>query len=125
MFDLRVVAGSVLNVSVTKVSAGSVSQIALYAPGVALGGANLLTGTTNELRCATLSGCTNPVYAAGEHKNGVTAATTVTYRVAVTRNWGISCGGSGTFRLDVTSTLPFQFLSQTVQDQASAYSVPL
>lgn len=74
VFDLNVPAGAVLSLRVNNVSSGSVAQIALYAPGVALGGTNLLTGTTKELRCANGQGCSNPVYAAGEQKNGVTAA---------------------------------------------------
>ena len=116
VFDLNVPAGAVLNVRVSSVSSGSVSQIALYAPGVALGGINLLTGTTRELRCATGSGCSNPAYALGEQKNGITATAAGIYRFAVTRNWGISCGGSGTFRVDVTSSLAFSFAGRSVQD---------
>lgn len=120
VFDITVVAGSVLNVSVSNVSAGSVAQLALYAPGVALGGVNLLTGSTKELRCASAGTCDAAAYMAGEHKNGVVATVGGTYRLAVTRNWGISCGGSGTFRVDVSSNTPFQVVGQTVQNQQSA-----
>lgn len=120
VFDFTVAAGSVLNVSVSAVSSGSVAQLALYAPGVALGGTNLLTGNTKELRCASAGSCDAAAYAAGEHKNGVVAAVGGTYRLAVTRVWGISCGGSGTFRVDVTSNIPFQAAGPTVQNQQSA-----
>lgn len=70
VYDLNVPAGAVLNLQVDSVSSGSVAQIALDAPGVALGGTNLLTGTTKELRCANGPGCSSAVYAAGELKTG-------------------------------------------------------
>lgn len=117
VFDFTVTAGSVLNVRVSNVSDGSASQVALYGPGVALGGTNLLTGTNNELRCITAPSCSS--YTAGEQKVGVTAATTGTYRLAVTRNWGISCGATGTYNVQLTSNVGFQVGTQTVQDGTS------
>src|SRR5580765_1007876 len=51
VFDITLAAGSTVSISVSGVSSGSVAQIALYAPAVALGGTNLLTTTTKELRC--------------------------------------------------------------------------
>lgn len=46
----------------------------------------------------------------------MTAASAGVYRFAVTRNWGISCGGTGTFRVEVTSSTTFSFVSRSVQD---------
>jgi hypothetical protein len=117
VFDFTIDAGSVLTIRVSNVSAGSVAQMALYAPGVAPGGTNLLTGTTRELRCTTGADCN--LFTAGEHVDSYTAAVAGTYRLAVTRNWSNSCSGSGTYRLDVTSTKPFTVLGQTVNDQLS------
>lgn len=34
----------------------------------------------------------------------------------MTRNWGISCGGTGTFHVEVTSSAPFTFVSRSVQE---------
>jgi hypothetical protein len=93
VFDFNVAAGSVLTIRVTNVSAGSVSPIALYAPGVALGGTNLLTGNSNELRCTTGSSCDD--FVAGEHVDAISVQAAGTYRLAVTREWGTSCGGRG------------------------------
>ena len=120
VFDLQLTAGSVLTIRVTNVSSGSVAQLALYGPSVALGGVNLLTTTTKELRCLAGAGCST--FTAGEHVDAITVTQTGTYRLAITRDWGTSCGGTGTYRLDVTSTQAFQVMGQTVEDQASLAS---
>lgn len=117
VFDFTVAAGSVLTVRVNNVGGGSAAQLALYAPGIALGGTNLLTGTDRELRCTVANDC--DLFSGGEQKVGVTATQAGTYRVAVTRDWGLSCGGTGTYRLEVTSTTAFQVVGQTVQDAPS------
>jgi len=120
VFDFTVTAGSVLTIKVSNVTDGSASQIALYGPGVALGGVNLLTGTTKELRCTVAASCS--LYTGGEQKVGVTAATTGTYRLAITRDWGVSCGATGTYKVEMTSTVAFQQSIQSVQDGASLAS---
>lgn len=117
VFNLSVMAGTALNIRVTNVSSGSVSQLALYGPGVALGGINLLTGTMAERRCTAGEGCVD--FTAGEQVLNYTATETGTYRLAVTRDWGWSCGGQGTYRLDVTASQNIQVLGQTVEDQLS------
>jgi hypothetical protein len=117
VFDFSVTAGSVLTIRVTNVAPGSASQIALYGPGAALGGMNLLTGTTNELRCTVAASCN--LFTGGEQKVGVAAAQTGTYRIAVTRHWGLSCGSTGTYLLEVISTVAFEPGIQTVQDGPS------
>ncbi len=120
VFNFTVVAGSVFTIRVNTVSSGSVAQLALYGPGVALGGINLLTGTTSELRCTNAGSCT--AFTGGEQVNAITLAQGGTYRLAVTREWGNSCGGTGTYRLEVTSTVAFQVAGQTVEDQTSLAS---
>ena len=117
VFDFTVAAGSVLTVRVNNVALGSASRIALYGPGVALGGANLLTGTTNELRCIIANDCN--LFTGGEQKVGVTATQVGTYRLAVTRDWGFSCGATGTYHVEMTSDVQFQVGVQSVQDAAS------
>ncbi len=110
-------AGAEVTIDVHNVSAGSVAQIALYGPGVALGGTNLLTGTTNELRCDTTDDC-------NAHTAGVSYTMTVptsgTYRLAVTRDWGNSCGGSGSYDLEVTADEELEVGGQTADDVTSA-----
>lgn len=120
VFDITVTAGSVLTIRVTNVSDGSVSQLALYGPGVALGGTNLLTGSTKESFCRAGTGCSD--FTGGEQALNVLAAAAGTYRVAVTRNWGKSCGSSGTYKLDVTSTVAFVVVGQTISDQKTLAS---
>lgn len=97
----------------------SASQLALYAPGVALGGTNLLTGSEPELRCRSGAACGD--FAGGERVE-YAVATAGTYRVAVTRDWGNSCGASGTFTLDIASPGGVTVRGQTVNDVASAAS---
>lgn len=118
VYDFTMTAGSVITVGVSNVTGNSVSQLALYGPGIALGGNNLLTGTNSELRCTSVASCSG--YAAGEQKTGVILTQTGTYRVAVTRDWGKSCGSSGNYRLDLTSSIAFQAVSQSVNNGASA-----
>ncbi len=120
VFDVTLSAGSALTIAVSNVSSGSVSQIALYAPGVALGGTNLLTGNTNELRCTAGAGCAS--YTAGEQVSAFPITQSGTYRLAVTREWGTSCGGTGTYHLSLTSTAAIQVTGQTVEDQTSQAS---
>jgi hypothetical protein len=120
VFNFTVTAGSVFTIRVNTVSSGSVAQLALYGPGVSLGGVNLLTGTTKELRCTTGGDCN--LFIAGEHVSAITLSQAGTYRLAVTRDWGNSCGGTGTYHLEVTSTVAFQVAGQTVEDQASLAS---
>jgi hypothetical protein len=117
VYDLDLTTRSVLTIRVSNVSIGSVSQLAPYGPGVALGGVNLLTGTTNELRCTDIHDCS--AYTAGEHVDAFTANQSGKYRLAVTQDWGASCEGAGTYRLDVGSTQAFHVRGQTVNDQPS------
>ncbi len=100
VFDLDLTVGTTLSLRVNAVSQGSVAQIALYGPGVQLGGINLLTGDASELRCISASNCS--LYTAGEHVDGFPIAQTGTYRLAITRDWGASCGGSGTYQLNIS-----------------------
>jgi len=118
VFDFGIAAGSVITIRVNNVSSGSVSQLALYAPGVALGGVNLLTGNTNELRCSAGSSC--EAFTGGEQVSSYAVVTAGTYRIAVTREWDTSCGSTGTYHIELASTKSFQIIGQTREDAASA-----
>jgi len=118
VFDFSIEAGSVITIRVNTVSSGSVSQLAFYAPGVALGGLNLLTGNAHELRCTSGGSC--EAFTTGEQVNSYAVATGGTYRIAVTREWDTSCGSTGTYHIEVTSTKRFQILGQTREDAPSA-----
>lgn len=118
VFDFTFTAGSSVTIQVNSVSDGSVSQLALYAPGVALGGNNMLTGTTKELRCLNANDCS--LFTAGEQATNIAIPTTGTYRLGITRDWGLSCGASGTYHLSVTATKSFTAGGQTREDGQSA-----
>jgi hypothetical protein len=109
--------GSTLSITVNQVADGSASQLALYGPGVALGGTNMLTGTANELRCLDVDDCHG--YTTGVAAPNVVIAQAGRYRLAVTRHWGQSCGGTGTYNLSITSTMAFVVHGQTAEDQPS------
>jgi len=116
VFNIAFTAGTTVTFEVTDLSGDSIAQLALYAPGVALGETNLLTGTTNELRCNFVGNC-------GEMPDQVVTDFALTdggtYRLAVTRDWGVSCGGSGTFRLVINADSRFEFPVRTVNDAAT------
>ncbi len=117
VFDIEFTEGAVVNFSATDVTGGSVLQVALYAPGVALGGTNLFTGNNTELRCNYVDGCSENT--AGQTINGFTIDSAGTYRLAITRNYSASCGTDGTYRLQVTSDTGFNSPIQTVDDVES------
>ncbi len=117
VFDIEFQAGSVLDIQATEVTGGSVLQIALYAPGVDLGGLNMFTENEAELRCNWVNGCDNntdgqSVFDFHIPQDGV-------YRLAITRHWGHSCGGTGTYRLIINSGTTFFEPEQSVDDEVS------
>jgi hypothetical protein len=111
VYDVEIEAGSELSITVTNVTGASVARLALFAPGVALSGVNLLTGSANDLSCAAQNGDENIV---------LTVAATGVYRLAVARDWGASAGATGTYRIGLVSTVPFLNPVQTVEDGTSA-----
>ena len=116
VFNIEFTAGTTVTFEVIDLTGNSIAQIALYGPGVSLGDTNLFTGTTNELRCNFVADC-------GEMPDQVVSDLVLTdggtYRLAVTRDWGSSCQGSGTFRLVINADSRFQFPVRTVDDAAS------
>jgi hypothetical protein len=110
VYDLVLAENTNLTVSVTQVTGPSVVRLAVYEPGIPLGGLNLLTGTSNDRRCA-LANAADAVEAL--------AVPAGTYRIAIGRDWGFSSGASGTYTLDVTTDKALTPAGQTVNDQAT------
>jgi hypothetical protein len=120
VYDFQLTAGAMVSFKVTAVSSGSVAAIAVYGPNVTLGGTNLLTGDTTELLCNFDNNCSDGI--AGQDVENFSIPTTGTYRFAVTRNWGDSCGATGTYQVAVNSATTFASLGQTVKGAASLAS---
>lgn len=98
-FDFE--AGAEVDIEVDMVTGDSVVDLALYAPGTEPGGVNLLTESTDTYRCSIGDGCDE--FADGESAS-ITIPETGTYHLAVTRDYGYSCGSGGTYRLSVFSS---------------------
>jgi len=113
VYELDVPAGATLTVRVTGVTGASVPRFAVHAPGTALGGFNLLTGTTQDRECVGQD--------QGDEAS-VTVAEAGVYQVAITRDWGSSAGAAGTYHLTVESDLRFTVEGQPVQDENSLAS---
>jgi len=117
VFELELEKGAKLNFKVGTVSAGSAAQIALYAPSVALGSINLFTMSAKELRCNAGKSCSD--FTAGETISGFVVPQSGTYLLAITREWGTSCGGTGTYKLTLGSDRNFSVRKQSFEDTAS------
>lgn len=117
VFDVHFEAGSSVTFKATDVTGGSILQLALYSPGAALGSTNLFTNTANEYRCGTVTDCDSQPE--GQTVANFDVTETGTYRLAITRDWGESCGGSGTYRLAITSDKGFSKPTRSVNDKLS------
>jgi len=111
-FDFKT--GTNVSISVEDVTGKSVVRLAVYAPGMALGSANLLTNNTNEASCGGQD-------EAQAEPNFVIPSSGV-YKIAVTRDWGTSAGFVGDYKVTVIADTPFQTLTQTVDDTDSKAS---
>ena len=120
VFDVEFSTGTVVSFSATETTGGSVAQIALYAPGTVLGGTNMFTDDTTELLCNLMPNCSQNT--AGQTVSDFTIPGDGVYRLAVTRNWGMSCGGDGTYRLLINADKEFTIPSQSVDDVATLAS---
>ncbi len=117
VFDIEFAAGTAVDISATEITGNSVVQIALYAPGVELGGINLLTGDTGELLCNPQPTCRDNTD--GQSVTGFRIPSAGVYRLAVTRNWGYSCQSSGGYHLIISADQDFSTPRQTVDDEPS------
>jgi hypothetical protein len=117
VFDVSLPAGATVTFTVTDVTGDSIVQLALYGPGEPLGGTNHFTGSVAELRCNYIDGCDTKPDGQAMTFFGIPAAGT--YRLAITRDWGESCGSSGTYRLLIHSSKAFVAPKQTVDDVAT------
>jgi hypothetical protein len=118
VYNIKFAAGTVVDISAIDVTGGSILQMAFYAPGVSLGRENLLTGgSREELRCNYVAGCVNNT--GGQAVTGLVIGAAGTYRLAITRNWDISCGSSGDYRLMITADVEFTTPVNSGQDVAT------
>lgn len=117
VFELELKKGAKVDFKIGSVSDGSVAQIALYAPNTALGTTNLFTLSLNELRCNTGTDCGD--YTEGEAVNAFIAPQDGRYLLAITREWGTSCGGEGTYELSLKADQQFSLVKQTIEDSPS------
>jgi hypothetical protein len=110
VYDLDLPAGASLVINLTGITGNSVPRLALFGPGSALSGTNLLNDSTNDRECV------------GQNINdsvAVVAGAAGVYRLAVGRDWGASAGATGNYTLTVTSSLDFVPLGRTVDNTAS------
>jgi hypothetical protein len=107
VYDVALEKGTELTVRVTEVTGPSMLRLAVYGPGVPLGGLNLLTNSTNDRRCS-LANASDSVTLLAEDAGR--------YRIAVGRDWGFSSGDAGSYTLELISDLAMAPLGQTVDD---------
>lgn len=113
VYEFTFDAGSTVNIAVSAVNGNSVLRLALFGPGVAPDGVNLLMGEANDRMCAGQDEGDTVEYA---------IATKGKYSLAVGRDWGESAGASGAYTLSVTSATSFTVGTQTADDTASQAS---
>lgn len=111
VYDFTLTAGSSIAIYVTGVTGSSVLRLAVFNPGVALSGTDLLTGLNYDRRCTGQN---------IDDSVNFLARTTGTYRIVVGRDWGNSAGSSGSYTLTVNSGLAMQFITQSANDIASS-----
>ena len=114
VYEFEFMANTTLSISVEDVTGKSVVGLAMYAPGMVLGSANLLTNNPNEASCGGQD-------EAQSEPNFVIPSSGI-YKLAVTRDWGASAGLGGDYKLTVIADTPFQTLTQTVDDTDSKAS---
>jgi len=110
VFEVTLTAGSEVTITTSSITGNSVARLALFSPGTALSGTNLLTASAFDQSCGGMNiteSATLTVYETG------------TYRLAVGRDWGSSAGASGTYGLLVTEDQISVTPVQTIDDLAS------
>ncbi|TGK19322.1 hypothetical protein EHO61_07575 [Leptospira fluminis] len=125
IYDVPVTAADTLSIAVTAVTGTSVVRLAVYAPGSALSGTNVLNGGTTDHTCPS------PPTNANQNQSVTISqalSTLGTYRIAVGRDWGSSAGGSGTYTLTLTTTqssmTAYTKTASNVNSQATGMSCP-
>ncbi|MDH7446269.1 PPC domain-containing protein [Aquimarina sp. 2201CG14-23] len=111
IYKFQFKAGSRISISIEEVTGSSVVSLDVYVDFGEIGGPNLLTngGITHY-------GCTgqNEEVSLGN----ILLPEDETYNIAVARDWGLSAGFDGTYKLTVISDTPF--LEGEVMDDAAA-----
>lgn len=111
VYEVDAEAGSHLSVDVFDVTGASVPRLAIFAPGEALSGINLLTGENLDRECVGQD--------QDDSAGPVLAAIGGTYRVAIVRDWGSSAGFTGTYSMRIRSDVPASFGGQVSDDVPS------
>lgn len=114
VYEIDLVAGSELEVTVDSVTGNSVPILALYAPRQGSAGTNLLTNETSDRECVGQD--------ANDGASNFIVPTTGTYRIAVGRDWGNSAGFDGTYRMTVRTDLDNSPLTLVQNDTPSPHA---
>jgi hypothetical protein len=117
VFDFSFIKNSKVTFKISEVSGSSMVQIALYKEEDPLGGTNLFTDNNQEVTCFLDNDC--DAGAAGYTITDFLIQSTGTYRFAVTRNHGMSCGWNGGYKIDISANTNFEFKEQSVDDESS------
>ncbi|TGK05102.1 hypothetical protein EHO59_09520 [Leptospira semungkisensis] len=124
VYKLNFTQTDTLSIAVSSITGGSVLRLAFYS-GTALNGTNLLNGSTNERTCPS------PPTAGNQDvgdSTSVAIPSTGVYTLTVGRDWGASLSGSGTFSLNLSTTLAsmtgFTKISTDAATQATGMSCP-
>jgi hypothetical protein len=100
-----------VTLSISNVTGASVVRAAVFGPGEALSGTNLLTGSNLDSLCSPSQN--SPVTLSFR------ATTTGVHRIAIGRDWNTSAGASGTYRFVMTANRSMTSNGQTLNDVAS------
>lgn len=109
VYEFKFKSNTNIDITISEVTGGSESRLAVYAPNVSLGGINLLTNSTKDFSCVTINDESIILQNINLPKSGV-------YKIAVTREFGESVGDSGTYKLTVSANSGFQYIEQTIDD---------
>ncbi|MCB9681218.1 MAG: hypothetical protein H6733_07070 [Alphaproteobacteria bacterium] len=111
VYDVDLVAGTTVDLTVYAVSGSSVVRLAMFPPGTALDGTNALLGGTYDQMCWTQN--------TSAQRSSFHIDTTGTWRVAVGRDWGASSGTGGTYTFELNQHGSWATFTPTVDDEAS------
>lgn len=101
--------GTRLSIQVSEITGSSVAQLAIYGPNSLIGGANILTGNTNELSCGGQN-ATESVVNVQIVESGV-------HQISVSRNFGSSAGTTGDYKLTIISSERFYNIVESVDNE--------
>jgi len=110
VYDVKLPAGATVTLTTSGVTAESAVRLAVFGPGVAPNGANLLTGRGFDRQCVARGGNDAVAFFTGAAG---------TYRIAIGRDWQLSSGGSGSYGLTVAADGGVTLLQQSLDDAST------